>query len=253
VADDDRFAEIRAALVLLAGGYLRNPIREPGVTCLVCTTPVERFERCFQCNEHQRQTALGRLADRVAPLVYAVGGTQSGRVLRGYKGNPPDLMHISIVRVMLLLGVTGHAHCAGALAGAPVSHWAVVPSLPRKDGEHPLQAITAWLSQRRWPEVPLIAAENVDDSRSLNANHFTIAEPLPVGAHVLLFDDTWATGGHVQSAVLSLRDAGAGQVSVMIVARWLDPSWNNNADFIGDRLTRHYDPKLCPWTGGPCP
>ena len=34
---------LAAALVSRAGGYLRNPIRQPYVTCAVCTTPVDQY------------------------------------------------------------------------------------------------------------------------------------------------------------------------------------------------------------------
>jgi adenine/guanine phosphoribosyltransferase-like PRPP-binding protein len=72
-------------------------------------------------------------------------------------------------------------------------------------------------------------------------------------SHVLLIDDTWATGGHAQSAVLALRKAGAAQVSVLVVARWLKEDYGDNKRFIAELANRDYDPSICPWTGGQCP
>jgi hypothetical protein len=69
--DEAAVARLTAALVSGAGGYLRNPVRQDEVTCAVCATPVDGFERCFQCN---RRRVHGGLADSVAFLTYAVAG-----------------------------------------------------------------------------------------------------------------------------------------------------------------------------------
>ena len=42
--DQDAVARLSAALVSRAGGYLRNPVRQDHVTCVVCTTPVVGYE-----------------------------------------------------------------------------------------------------------------------------------------------------------------------------------------------------------------
>jgi hypothetical protein len=76
---------------------------------------------------------------------------------------------------------------------------------------------------------------------------------LPQESHVLLIDDTWATGGHVHSAVLALRTAGAARVSVLVVARWLKEDFGDNKKFIADLANRDYDPLACPWTSARCP
>ena len=68
-----------------------------------------------------------------------------------------------------------------------------------------------------------------------------------------VLDDTWTTGSRSLSAALALHDAGADHVSVMVVGRWLSPTFVNNAEFIKTRLQRDYDPRICPVTGGDCP
>ena len=80
--DEAAVKRLTAALVSRAGGYLRNPVRERHVTCAVCATPVDDYWRCFQCNGH---AVYSGLADATAFLTYAVGGQQSGYVMRGYK------------------------------------------------------------------------------------------------------------------------------------------------------------------------
>jgi orotate phosphoribosyltransferase len=102
-------------------------------------------------------------------------------------------------------------------------------------------------------EIPLIAVEQVRDPRGARPDHFRAGEPVPPGAHVLVIDDTWASGGHAQSAVLALRAAGAGRVSVLVVARWLSREHRGTAEFLKELEHTDYDPVICPWTGGDCP
>jgi len=237
-----------AALVSRAGGYLRNPVHADRVTCAVCTTPVDGYRRCIPCSRHQN---LPGLADAVAFLSYAVAGQQSGYVMRGYKAPRPLEEHRTIVALLLLVALSGHASCPGALAGKPVTHWATVPSLPAKRGEHPFHALVSKIAS--WPEAPLIAAANAPQPRVISPEHFRPSGQLPPSAHVLVLDDTWATGGHAQSAALGLHSAGAAHVSLLVVARWINTDYRDNAAFLRTLADRDYDPEICPWTGGECP
>jgi predicted amidophosphoribosyltransferase len=246
--DQEAVARLTAALVSRAGGYLRNPVRQERVTCAVCTTPVAGYELCFQCNRHR---AYDGLADAVAFLTYAVAGQQSGYVMRGYKAQRPVNEHVAIVVMLILLALSRHAQCPGALAGAPVTHWATVPSLRTKPGEHPLHRILSHAALGA--EVHLAPVANVQHPRDVNPEHFSADDRLPQGSHVLLIDDTWTGGGHAQSAVLALRRAGATHVSLLVVARWIKEDYGDNARFLRDLAGQDYDPEICPWTGGSCP
>ncbi|MGH3243254.1 MAG: hypothetical protein ACRDNL_22945 [Spirillospora sp.] len=238
---------LRTALITSAGGFLRNPIRRTHVTCDICTTPVEnRYSLCYPCKQHRLHNGT---ADIVAPITYAVRQQQSGYVMYGYKARPPVNAHYRLVGMLVLFALSKHGACAGRLVGHPLTHWASVPSLPAKPDEHPLHRIVS----RSAPgsEVTLRAAPKTSDPRALDVSHFRADTPLPNDSHVLLLDDTWAKGGHVQSAALSLRKAGATRVSALVVARWIKRDFAENARFL-DELP-DYDPDICPWTGGTCP
>jgi hypothetical protein len=271
MADPAALARLSAALVGSAGGYLRNPVRQELHTCAVCATPVSGFRLCYQC---QRRRGRSGLADATGFLAYAVAGRQSGYVMQGYKARPPVPEHRTIVTLLVLLGLARHAGCAeragnaepagcaahagsagrarsAGRASVPVTHWATVPSLPAQPGEHPLHAIVRRLAPGS--EVALAAADEVEYSRDLAPGHFRAAAPLPAGAHVLLVDDTWARGGHAQSAALALRAAGASRISVLVAARWINEDFGGNAAFLRGLAERDYDPAICPWTGATCP
>jgi len=249
--DPQVLSRLRDVLVSSAGGYLRNPIRETGVTCSICATPLTPgWTRCGPCERHLG-AGLGRTADAVAPLVYAVEGRQSHYVMRGYKAHPPVEEHRTVVALLCLLALQTHTTCTGRIVGAPVTHWSTVPSLPARPGEHPLRRIVATAAYGS--EVPIVATDRVTHPRSMRTDHFRAGATLARRSHVLLLDDTWVGGGHAQSAVLALRTAGAAFVSVLVVARYLKEGFGDNARFIRERLTRDYDPQICPWTGGACP
>ncbi|WP_067488959.1 hypothetical protein [Actinomadura hibisca] len=238
--------QLRAALIASAGGYLRNPVWRSQVTCRICATPVDGYPCCYECNQHRVHRGL---ADAVAPVTYAVRGSQSGYIMRGYKAPRRLEAHYSVVATLMIFALLKHARCSEAVANAEVTHWTSVPSLPAKPGEHPFHHIVK--DHAPGVEAPLRAADRATDKRAVNADHFVMEKALPSGSHVLLLDDTWAKGGHAQSAALALRRAGAQKVSVLVAARWINPGYKDNGAFI--KTLPDYEPDICPWTGSDCP
>jgi orotate phosphoribosyltransferase len=99
-------------------------------------------------------------------------------------------------------------------------------------------------------EAPLdLASGPSSQARSYDPLRFTAGD-FPEGSHVILVDDSWTTGGNVQSAAAALKRAGAAQVSVMVLARILDDRWEPTRRFIEDGgLRRPFDPSMSPWQG----
>lgn len=54
--------------------------------------------------------------------------------------------------------------------------------------------------------------------------------------HVLLIEDTWTSGGNAQSAALALRRAGAASVTILALARWLNPEEPPTSTFVARYL-----------------
>ena len=75
------------------------------------------------------------------------------------------------------------------------------------------------------------------------------------GRHVLVLEDTWTRGFSALSLATSLKQAGASQVSVLTIARYLNThhppteAWlKTNSPLLS------YDPTFCPITRSPeCP
>ena len=61
--------------------------------------------------------------------------------------------------------------------------------------------------------------------------------------------------------MLAARAAGAAHVSVLVVARWIEPGWAvlererkiDPETYLRGLSAGDYDPTICLWTGGACP
>jgi adenine/guanine phosphoribosyltransferase-like PRPP-binding protein len=92
------------------------------------------------------------------------------------------------------------------------------------------------------------------ERRELDASLYQVKTACPAGTRVLLIDDTWTTGGHIQSVAKVLKQAGAEKVAALCVARWMDQTDPRTKRVLVEQFKdRPYDPDVCPWTGGPCP
>jgi hypothetical protein len=240
------------ALVQAAGGYLRNVIREPQITCRVCAAPVGGFDRCWRCEQARRIVGV---ADVVAPLTYAIAGTPSAALVRDYKNHPVRSVrecHSAVINGLVRLGITRHERCIGCAAGLAVSCRLVIPSLTSRPGRHPFAELAHTMNVAS-DAVALMPAPDARCDRAINDKFLLQPAARLDGQHVLILDDVWTTGSNAQSAALAVRRAGAAAVSVMVVGRWLNPDRRGTADFIATRLQRDYDPDICPVTGGGCP
>jgi predicted amidophosphoribosyltransferase len=233
-----------------AGGYLQSTIREPGVTCEVCGTPIEApWRYCFHCNAHKNSGLL--LADRVGSLIYAVKQTQSYLMVYNYKTLVAGPSLERQVTALLALGLRGHTRCAEELAGAHNTAWAVVPSTR---GRSKLHNLVSRLANRKAQELQVAYVGHGSQGRSLQPELWKVSAPRNLPDHVILVDDSWVTGAHAQSVASAIKSVGIPMVSIFTIANVLEPDWHANRQFIRERLHPPvFDKERCPWTGGSCP
>ncbi|QYF74750.1 phosphoribosyltransferase [Cryobacterium sp. PAMC25264] len=92
------------------------------------------------------------------------------------------------------------------------------------------------------------------DSRSLAPSSLSIPNFQPVmGAHVVVFEDSWVTGAAAQSVALALRNAGASRVSIVVIGRILNYDWWPTPALVDKFKDKTWNGTLCPVTGGACP
>lgn len=244
-----------------AGSYLQTVRYESrqNLLCPVCggfKNP--RYDECRSCGMIADQAfAAGlsdRLADRIACGVYATEpSSQTLKMMYGYKEpHPISPDYRRNVRALIALAVIGHGACLNELSDMPVTGWAMVPSTkssPRFGRSHPLHDIIAGLLPNL-PEIRLVSTRT--KSRSLDPSAFTLpntADRRFLSGNVLLIDDSWVTGGTIQSAAVRLKLEGATQVSVYCVARIANTRY---LDTLGPGYTRLFH-RAVRYVGGYCP
>lgn len=244
---DQLLDRLRSTLIETAGGFLRNPRVFPGITCADCRgTLTGDWDRCYPCEHSYSNVPAATL---LGFATYAIADQQSGYMMRRYKAGSAE--HYGIVRMLALLTLIEHWSCPARVAGRPFTHWATVPSLAGRSGQHPLnQMMGAAITDI--PEAMLYPTANSQHTREFNANNFATTASLQ-DAHVLLIDDTWTRGGHLQSAAYTLRGAGAELVTGFVIARWLSPAYGRTPDLLRELQRADFDPGVCPWTSGACP
>lgn len=236
-------------LVAEVGGYLRNVVRAPMVTCAVCAAPVNpTFDLCRRCARDRREFG-DALADLVVPVCYGIRGTQSGHLMYSYKDiTAPARHNQTLLSVLLLAALDLHAGCIEHHLGHMLDAWSIVPSVRSdRSGEHPLHVV-AKRAGVTLPEVGLVAREQTGPTeRATTWDRFSATTArTPADRHILLIEDTWTSGGNAQSAALTLRRAGAASVTILALARWLNPGDPLVDDFIATRLIEDYCPLPCP-------
>jgi hypothetical protein len=145
-----------------------------------------------------------------------------------------------------------HEGCLATAVGTPITVRTTVPSLTYRPGVHPFAAIATELGVVG--SDVLTSAPMTTCHRVVSPEKFVVPQAdAVVGRHVLVLDDIWTTGSNAQSAALALRRAGAAAVSVMVVGRWLHPSYPPTKAFLERYVDSAFDPHLCPVSGRACP
>jgi len=228
-----------------------NPERSPTVTCATCTAPVDGYAVCFQCRT-QYETSV-QLADNVVPISYAVKGSQAMSDLYQYK----DLRasHDHRVRAQdrifgaFYASMSDHLACIAGLSARPIIV-ATVPSTGGRTTAHPLDEVRRMFGG--WDQALLTFmgphALSRDQRRQLQPSWFQVQGEVR-GRHVLLIDDTWVSGVHVQSCAGALKQAGATNVTAVTFGRYLDPAFPPPRNYLASHRLRTFDPEICPLTG----
>lgn len=257
-------------LLDMAGGSYLQTVRYGANNHLLC--PVcggfksPAYHECRSCEMIANQArslretrAIGDtvrpLADRIACGVYAAEpGSQTLKMMYGYKETrPASPDYRRNVSALIALALIGHRRCLDELAGMPVSGWAMVPSTtssPRFNRPHPLHDIINGLLPRI-PEIRLSCHK--PKTRNLDPDAFALVDPVDrslLAGNVVLIDDSWVTGGTVQSAAARLKIEGAAQVSIYCVARIVSTDYLKSVDQNSAKLFHtnvRYISGYCPW------
>ena len=188
-------------------------------------------------------------------MMYAIADEPSATLLRDYKDHPSRATRTraaQLVGALVGAALSRHTACIEAMVEIPISVRTTLPSLTFRPGRHPFDALVRDLGI----EVAdvLTVAPTATCHRLVRSDKFEVGCPDAVaGRHVLVLDDVWTTGSNAQSAAVSLRNAGAAVVSVLVVGRWINPAYPPSARFLERHGRTGFDPDVCPATGKDCP
>ena len=215
--------------------FMRNPLPPgaPGV-CEVCLRFTDgSFPTCYPCGHR------ARYADAVLPLSYTGYDGQLYHVLAQYKRQRNQTVARQLrlqLAAVLWRFLDTHERCLGRAAGAG-SRFDIVTTVPSSDAVrdemHPLRSIVGELAgPTRDRFQRLLTRSTLEaEKRDVVVEKFAPSAELS-GASVLLIDDTWVSGGSVQSAAGALKVAGSGAVGVLVFGRLIDQAYEDQ----GERL-----------------
>jgi predicted amidophosphoribosyltransferase len=203
---------------------MRNVLPAGDGVCERCKTFVaEPYRLCKACG-----FALNSL-DEVLPITYSENLGQMHLALRMYKDNDPRSNYAALrIAAILWRFLREHERCLAGRVG--VHRFGLVATVPsstaERDETNRLRKIVRTMGPTadRFTRV-LTPAKGAPDNRDFDPLRYTVDEAAVSGQDVLLIDDTWAKGGHAQSAGFALNAAGARTVALVVIGRHLTPDW----------------------------
>ena len=207
---------------------MRNIPRDRSDTCKVCHTFMDPNPsyggECISCGRQPNGF------DLVAPISYSEHGGQLHTALWTYKNAEQEPVRTyAAVRLESILWryIEDHESCLAAAVGVPGRFDLVttVPSSdPARDEISMLRAVVEVTGPVMDRNVRLLEPTGAVDGRAFNAERYRAVRSLD-GQSILVIDDTWTSGGHSQSAVHVLKEAGAGPVVLVVIGRHLRRGW----------------------------
>jgi len=227
-----------------------NPDRTSGLTCTVCTTPGlgAGYRVCFACHG-QRQSGR-ELADIVAPITYAIEGTQIMRDLYNYKTGDGGYTETSARDRLfngLYLSLSEHLECFGG-----IDVIATVPSSSGRSAPHPVDQMRRMFGQGfEHSVVQYVGPAGLDrqQRRVLSPDRFAIDALTVRGSRVLLLDDAWVSGAHMQSVAAALKMSGATFVASVPIGRVVSPTYGETRSYLQEHAPEPFNPSKCPVSG----
>lgn len=192
------------------------------------------------------------LADRVHPLIWAEKQTQGYVDLYQYKGTDEESANQSIYKLQLIVRNAFSKFHSCLLGNNPVSAIAHVPSTKGKI-PHPFSQIISGIAPNFPQLIPILIKEvNVSNAKK-SPDIWAVDTAGFEDTHVLLMDDLWTTGHSAQSLASALKREGINEVTIVPIARVLEPSWHDNKSFWNTHGKKPFNPNLCPVHGSHCP
>ncbi len=205
---------------------LLSPRHGPGV-CPHCLNLTVAAGLCRACRATERHLAV------VVPISYSVGGEWLHHLVAAYKRDADPWVPDAVATLAQLVAQFAQEHERCVASSAGVSGFQLVTTVPSanplRDLHHPLRRIVGELvppTRARYERL-LVRSCSPAIPRTFDPARYEPTRRLH-GEDVLLIDDMWTSGASAESAAAALRDAGAGSVAAIVIARHLNRGWREN-------------------------
>lgn len=223
-------------------GSLPVPLAGQGV-CEVCRASSTSYARCYSCNQILRQLELGSTypVPTVLPLALAVKKSPLARALWDYKRSTSPSERSSAAAELATFVDARLPHLMDHVGY--VDTVTFVPS--RKNRQNPVQSL---LEETEWGSATLVEdvldVLDTDSDTHLPDAHRFDARDLDY-QHILLIDDTFTRGATAFSAARALYEAGALEVTVVVLGRHTDVEWSGD-EYLSTARGRADRGEFCP-------
>lgn len=224
--------------------YLRSANSSNQKCCAVCRAPIDpKYTYCRQCADIRKEcrevSENFRPASRVGVLVYAVqkNGDRTAADLTDYRKGYGHGDAWWTITALLAQAFRDDLPVLEKEAGQ-VDIVTNVPLNSAENHDYLGNAVDRALSELGRKELQRrdlleSAAPMLNEAPGLEkSGKVRASATVPDDAHVLLVTDLWSTGRGTQSTADALFRAGAGQVSVLAVARSVSPSGTLGQKFV---------------------
>jgi glutamine phosphoribosylpyrophosphate amidotransferase len=149
---------------------------------------------------------------------------------------------------VLYLALEGHMSCFG-----PIDSIATVPSSGGRNGVHPVDEMRRMFGEGfAQLDLAYVGPAGLEraERRVLDPQRFRVDAGQIRGKRVLLLDDAWVSGVHIQSAAGALKLAGAAAVVAVPIGRVISPGYTEAKAYLEDhRPPPPFSPDICPVSG----
>jgi hypothetical protein len=225
---EDVLLPLRPGLVPVPAGG------EEGV-CRFCHSGCEpQYRQCYPCRQADRTVG----AIDILPVAMSVEGEMLHHHLRGYKDEHSAEVRTRMARRLAALTAVflrHHAGCVGAFDSV-----VAVPSPSRTA----IEPILQFVPELRDAYRPALASTGVGSKADLRVDRFTLTRDV-AGEHLLLIDDTFASGASLFSAAAALRAGGATVVCALVLGRHVKTIWEPSRQLLSWLRPRSWDDSRC--------
>ncbi len=192
--------------------------------CNVCHgAPNSGWLRCYSCNQTVGQ--VSRPITRVLPISLTTKDGQFYHVLKSYKnwgGTQENRLQMAALYARFIDEHGGHIR---ADAGADWNVVTIVPSSGERHGPHPLENVIKITPNLGKQYQPLLGkgTEKIENREATDNGYQPITDVH--GMRVLLIDDTFTRGAHVQSAASALQIGGGQVIAAVVAGRIMNPGY----------------------------